>query len=78
MKTMITRGLTLLAMLAASPATAAAHEGHAGNHGFLFGALQPLLSLDHLAAGLFVAGAGTVVVALMARIRAVRKAERDA
>jgi hydrogenase/urease accessory protein HupE len=34
-----------------------AHAGHAGDHGWLAGALQPLLSLDHLAAGLFVAGA---------------------
>jgi len=33
-----------------------AHAGHAGDHGWLAGALQPLLSLDHLAAGLFVAG----------------------
>lgn len=32
-----------------------AHAGHAGDHGWLAGALQPLLSLDHLAAGLFVA-----------------------
>ena len=33
-----------------------AHAGHAGDHGWLAGALQPLLSLDHLLAGLFVAG----------------------
>jgi hydrogenase/urease accessory protein HupE len=32
-----------------------AHAGHAGDHGWLAGALQPLLSLDHLVAGLFVA-----------------------
>lgn len=32
-----------------------AHAGHAGDHGWLAGALQPLLSLDHLAAGLFAA-----------------------
>ena len=32
-----------------------AHAGHAGDHGWLAGALQPLLSLDHLAAALFVA-----------------------
>lgn len=32
-----------------------AHAGHAGDHGWLAGALQPLLSLDHLLAGLFVA-----------------------
>jgi hydrogenase/urease accessory protein HupE len=33
-----------------------AHAGHAGDHGWLAGALQPLLSLDHFLAGLFVAG----------------------
>lgn len=32
-----------------------AHAGHAGDHGWLAGALQPLLSVDHLLAGLFVA-----------------------
>jgi len=32
-----------------------AHAGHAGDHGWLAGALQPLLSLDHFLAGLFVA-----------------------
>ena len=32
-----------------------AHAGHAGDHGWLAGALLPLLSVDHLLAGLFVA-----------------------
>ena len=32
-----------------------AHAGHAGDHGWLAGALQPLLSLDHLLAGVFLA-----------------------
>jgi hydrogenase/urease accessory protein HupE len=32
-----------------------AHAGHAGDHGWLSGALQPLLSVDHLLAGLLVA-----------------------
>jgi hydrogenase/urease accessory protein HupE len=32
-----------------------AHAGHAGDHGWLAGALQPLLSVDHLLAGLSVA-----------------------
>jgi hydrogenase/urease accessory protein HupE len=32
-----------------------AHAGHAGDHGWLAGALQPLLSVDHLLAGVFVA-----------------------
>jgi hydrogenase/urease accessory protein HupE len=33
---------------------AVAHEGHAGDHGWLAGAAQPLLSWDHFAAGVFV------------------------
>lgn len=37
-----------------------AHEGHAGDHGWLAGATQPLLSVDHFLAGLFVA----IVVAI--------------
>jgi hydrogenase/urease accessory protein HupE len=37
-----------------------AHAGHAGDHGWLAGALQPLLSVDHLMAGLFVAAVVSV------------------
>ena len=37
-----------------------AHAGHAGDHGWLAGALQPLLSVDHLLAGLFVAAVVSV------------------
>ena len=56
--------LTRYAALAAGPwlvpATLLAHDGHAGDHGWLAGAAQPLLSLDHFLAGLFVA----IVVAI--------------
>lgn len=38
----------------------AAHLGHAGDHGWLAGAMQPTLSLDHFLAGLFVAVVLTV------------------
>jgi hydrogenase/urease accessory protein HupE len=31
-----------------------AHAGHAGDHGWLVGAAQPLLSWDHFAAAVFV------------------------
>ena len=53
-----------LASLAA-PLSLAAHEGHAGSHGWLAGAAQPLLSVDHFLAGVSVAlvvaiGVGTV------------------
>ena len=45
-----------------------AHAGHAGDHGWLAGALQPLLSLDHLGAGIFVAGLLSLgLVALLRR-----------
>jgi hydrogenase/urease accessory protein HupE len=41
-------------MMTTSIALAAAHAGHAGDHGWLAGAAQPLLSWDHLAAAVFV------------------------
>jgi len=47
-----------------------AHAGHAGDHGWLTGALEPLSSLDHFLAGLFVAvllSIGLVRLALPAR-----------
>jgi hydrogenase/urease accessory protein HupE len=37
-----------------------AHAGHAGDHGWLAGGLQPLLSVDHLLAGLLVAAVVSV------------------
>jgi hydrogenase/urease accessory protein HupE len=49
-----------------------AHAGHAGDHGWLAGALQPLLSLDHLQAGLFVGG--LLSLGLLAALRRSRRA----
>ena len=48
--------------------TMLAHAGHAGDHGFLYAALQPLLSLDHLIAGLLVAAAGAALFAAAGRL----------
>ena len=48
-----------------------AHAGHAGDHGWLAGALQPLLSLDHLLAGVFVGG--LLSLALMGVLRRSRQ-----
>ena len=42
-------------LVATAPLALAAHDGHAGDYGWLAGALQPLLSLDHFLAGAFVA-----------------------
>jgi hydrogenase/urease accessory protein HupE len=50
-----------------SISTLMAHAGHAGDHGWLAGALQPLLSLDHLSAGLFVAGLLSLGLAIALR-----------
>jgi hydrogenase/urease accessory protein HupE len=54
-----------------------AHAGHAGDHGWLAGALQPLLSLDHLLAGLFVAVVLSVALWRFA-LRAPRKGDAEA
>jgi hydrogenase/urease accessory protein HupE len=43
-----------------------AHAGHAGDHGWLAGALQPLLSLDHFVTGIFVAVALSLGLARLA------------
>jgi hydrogenase/urease accessory protein HupE len=79
MKNLLTRSLALaIGLGAVLPAVATAHPGHAGAHGWLAGALQPLLSLDHLTAGLFVLGVGSVAVAAVgvARARAGRRRGR--
>lgn len=64
--------------LVALPGEALAHAGHAGDHGLLFGALQPLLSVDHFLSALLVVAVGGVVVAALgvARARVRRRAER--
>jgi hydrogenase/urease accessory protein HupE len=51
------------------PASLWAHEGHAGDHGWLAGATEPLLSLDHFLAGLFVSIAVSLGVTLVAERR---------
>lgn len=50
-----------------APATLWAHEGHAGSHGWLAGAAQPLLALDHFSAGLFVAAVVSIGLARVLR-----------
>lgn len=79
MNTILKRTLTGTALLSAVlPSTAAAHAGHAGEHGFLYAALQPLLSPDHMVAGLIVACVGGVVCAVAARaLRTSRRRRRS-
>jgi hydrogenase/urease accessory protein HupE len=73
MRALVTRTLVGAAVsIAALPVPLSAHAGHAGEHGWLAGALQPLLSLDHLAAGVFVAvvlstGLGTLAYRMRAK-----------
>lgn len=68
MKKMLVNGsVAALWALAVGPVAVAAHEGHAGDHGWLWGALQPLLSLDHLIAALVVLAVGTVAFAALGR-----------
>jgi hydrogenase/urease accessory protein HupE len=61
-------------MLSISIAIAAAHAGHAGDHGWLAGAAQPLLSWDHFAAAVFVVL--VVAIGLVAVARAEPQRER--
>lgn len=49
----------------ASPLPLYAHPGHAGDHGWLAGALQPLLAPDHFLAGVFVALVLTLGIAVV-------------
>jgi len=55
--------------VAVTPAALSAHGGHAGDHGFLSGALQPLLALDHLAAALVVVAVGAVAFGIVGWLR---------
>ena len=54
---------------------AVAHEGHAGDHGWLAGAAQPLLAWDHFAAAVFVVL--TVALGIAAVARALPGRERS-
>ena len=55
---------------------AVAHAGHAGDHGWLAGAAQPLLSWDHLAAAVFVVLAVAIGLAGVARVQSRREESR--
>jgi hydrogenase/urease accessory protein HupE len=46
---------------------AVVHAGHAGDHGWLAGAAQPLLGLDHFLAGLFVLVMGALAMTAIGR-----------
>ena len=73
----LTRALSgAAAVLWVTPSAVAAHAGHAGDHGWLYGAVQPLLSIDHALAGIFVAGLGAVVSVAAAAWFRDRKSER--
>jgi len=68
MNGMLGRGLAVALLIGAlTPTAVAAHAGHAGDHGFLYGALQPLLSLDHLLAAVVVAAVVAVMSAVAGR-----------
>lgn len=71
-KTMGRTTALAVAACAATPLALAAHEGH-GVHGWLQGALQPLLSVDHLLAGLTVLAVGGVAFAMLGRAVAARR-----
>lgn len=58
-----------------APTGLLAHDGHMGDHGWLSGALQPLLSLDHLLAGVFVALVLSAALGALAWRRSVARGE---
>jgi len=67
MKSLYARLTSLTAVLSVSAPTALwAHDGHAGHHGWLAGAAQPLLSMDHFLAALVVAIGVAIGVAAVA------------
>lgn len=69
MKQLIRSASVTAGLVTAAPVALAAHDGHAGDHGWLAGALQPLLSLDHFLAGTFVALVVTLGLMRLARAR---------
>jgi hydrogenase/urease accessory protein HupE len=78
MKTVTIRCAALVgALSAAAPAAAMAHQGHAGDHGWLQGALQPLLSVDHLLAGLVVMALLSAGLTALVRGRRAASARED-
>jgi hydrogenase/urease accessory protein HupE len=58
-------------------AIAALHAGHAGDHGWLAGAAQPLLSWDHFFAGAFVLFVGASAMAVLGRLTSETRADRE-
>jgi hydrogenase/urease accessory protein HupE len=76
MKRLTRAALLAGGLVAAAPSALWAHAGHAGDHGWLMGALQPLLSLDHLLAGVFVALVLTLGLARVARSRGLAQGRR--
>ena len=57
--------------LLGTPGALSAHPGHGeGDHGWLLGAVQPFLSWDHFAAGVFVLGVGALAMTAFGRRRA--------
>jgi hydrogenase/urease accessory protein HupE len=56
---------------------AVAHEGHAGDHGWLAGAAEPLLAWDHFAAAAFVVLAVALGIAAVARALPARERSRE-
>jgi hydrogenase/urease accessory protein HupE len=56
---------------------AVAHQGHAGDHGWLAGAAQPLLSWDHFAAGVFVLLVVGLAVTAVARTTPQRQGSQE-
>ena len=71
----IRSALSAGAALLVSPLALSAHQGHAGDHGWLAGAMQPTLSLDHFLAGLFVAVVLTIGGIGVARVLRGRSTE---
>jgi hydrogenase/urease accessory protein HupE len=68
MKTLFKRSALLSAGLSLLiPRALWAHQGHAGDHGWLAGALEPLLSVDHFLAALFVFLVGVAGLTCLAR-----------
>ena len=71
----IRSALTAGAALLVGPPALSAHQGHAGDHGWLAGAMQPTLSLDHFLAGSFLAVVLTIGGIGVARVLRGRSTE---
>lgn len=65
--------LAVGALAGLAPTAVAGHQGHAGDHGWLFGALQPWLSVDHLLSALVVVAVFGAALAVLGRVCANRR-----